>query len=282
MDTLNDHPEKIYPFRSVAGVVLILAGGILFVDRHLQTGWLSLAVLPAIGLFLFLWGVRTSHTGLIVAGGIFAGTGIGIWSAFNGITPPRQLMTQIGLLSLYSGFGWAAVVIATVMATSRPQWWALIPAGVFGSLGACILFSRQTWGDFVLYLSLGVAVPLLLWGLADRLFGLTIPGCLILGAGLGTYLGWQSPQVENGLVQTGVSLVWFGLGWMLITLTGRFILLRYIWWPLIPGGIIAVVGWGLYIGGDPDNALGFISNTGAIALMIFGLYLLLMRKGIHH
>ena len=43
-----------------------------------------------------------------------------------------------------------------------------------------------------------------------------------------------------------------------------------------------MVGWGLYIGGDSDNALGFISNTGGIALMIFGLYLLLMRKGIHH
>jgi hypothetical protein len=42
------------------------------------------------------------------------------------------------------------------------------------------------------------------------------------------------------------------------------------------------VGTGLYIGGDPTRALGFIGNTGSIALMIFGLYLLLMRKGIHH
>jgi hypothetical protein len=43
-----------------------------------------------------------------------------------------------------------------------------------------------------------------------------------------------------------------------------------------------MVGWGLYIGGDPENATAFIANTGSVGLIIFGLYLLLLRKGIHH
>ena len=43
---------------------------------------------------------------------------------------------------------------------------------------------------------------------------------------------------------------------------------------------MAVVGWGLYIGGNPDNASTFISNTGSVALIIIGLYLLLIRRGI--
>jgi hypothetical protein len=68
----------------------------------------------------------------------------------------------------------------------------------------------------------------------------------------------------------------------MISLFGRWIGRRSIWWPMIPGGILLMVGSGLYIGGDPTRAVGFISNTGSIALVIFGLYLLLMRKGIHH
>jgi hypothetical protein len=53
---------------------------------------------------------------------------------------------------------------------------------------------------------------------------------------------------------------------------------KFVWWPLIPGGLLAVVGWGLYIGGDPGNALAFIGNTGSIGLIIFGVYLLLLRR----
>ena len=82
--------------------------------------------------------------------------------------------------------------------------------------------------------------------------------------------------------QTGMVLASLAFGWGLMTLFGRWITHHYIWWPLIPGGIFAVVGLGLYIGGDPYHAIGVIGNTGGIALMIFGLYLLLMRKGIHH
>jgi hypothetical protein len=76
-------------------------------------------------------------------------------------------------------------------------------------------------------------------------------------------------------------LVWFALGWMLITVFSRVITTRFVWWPLIPGGILGVVGWGLYIGGNPSNALTFISNTGSIAMIIIGAYLLLLRQGIH-
>jgi hypothetical protein len=73
-------------------------------------------------------------------------------------------------------------------------------------------------------------------------------------------------------------LVWFALGWGLITIASRILTSRFIWWPLIPGGLLAVVGWGLYIGGDPGNALSFIGNTGSIGLIIFGIYLLLLRR----
>jgi hypothetical protein len=282
--------------RAIFGIVLILAGGTLFLDRYLKTGWLSLMILPAIGLFLYLYGIRLRHNGMLIAGGLLIGIGAGsiaAWgsgiqvSGFGGtglINGDRPVSTQIGLLALFSGIGWILVVMTTIAVTQTATWWGLIPGGILSGFGVTLLFSPMRFEDFILYLALGTGLPLLLWGLIDRLIGLIIPGSLLVTAGPGIYMSWQShaPFLGNTLVQTGIMLIWFALGWALISASGRAILNKYIWWPLIPGSILAVVGIGLYIGGDPKHALGFIGNTGSIALMVFGLYLLLMRKGIHH
>lgn len=271
----------VHNFRTTAGVILILAGGVLFLDRYLQTGWLSMMILPVIGLYLYQWGARIHHTGLIVCGAMLGSLGAGVLAAFNPVVRIPPVVDQIGRIALCLGLGWLLVLFTTAQRT-RTAWWAGIPAGILVALGACLLYSPIRWGDFVLYMSLGVAVPLLVWGLGARILGLAIPGCLLGTIGPGIYVAWQASEGENSLVRTGIMLVWFALGWALITLSGRAILEKYLWWPLIPGGIIVMVGLGLYIGGNPDNALGFIGNTGSIMLMIFGLYLLLMRKGIHH
>jgi hypothetical protein len=120
----------------------------------------------------------------------------------------------------------------------------------------------------------------LAWGLSERLIGLIIPGSLLLGIGPGVFFAWKEPFTGNGLTQTGVMLVCFALGWGLITLFSRVIIARFIWWPLIPGGILAMTGWGLYIGGSPQHALSFIGNTTSVSLILFGLYLLLWRTGL--
>lgn len=292
-----DHPSsvKFSSARVVTGIALILTGGILFLDRYLKSGWLSLAILPAIGLFLYLWGIKHRQVGLIIAGSLLSGIGAGCITAWGPviqtdgsavalgiINPPHSLAVQIGLLLFFTGISWVVITLTTVAVTPIATWWALIPGGVLGGLGACLLFTPMRWTDFVLYLALGTGLPLLFWGLVSRLFGLVIPGCLLSATGAGLYVAWQTPVIGNTLVQTGVMLIWFALGWVLITVGGRVVMQKYLWWPLIPGGIMAVVGMGLYIGGDPKRAFGFIGNTGSISLMIFGLYLLLMRKGIHH
>lgn len=295
MDTIDQtKPVKAYSFRTIAGVLLLLAGGILFLDRFLKTGWLSLLVLPAVGLFLYVWGIRQKQVGLMIAGSLLGAVGFGsmaAWGPAVRLGPPGQialsivphnLLSQVGILTLYLGIGWGLITLTTAVVTGRPAYWALVPGSILGAIGACLLFSPLRWVDFVLYGALGIGLPLLVWGLFTRLIGLVIPGCLLLGIGPGVYLAWRTPSAGNGLTQTGIMLVWFAFGWMMISVAARRVTHKPIWWPLIPGGILAVVGTGLYIGGDPTHAIGFIGNTGSIALMIFGLYLLLMRKGIHH
>jgi len=295
MRTLGQQTSvKLNNLRTIFGILLIAVGGILFLDRFLKTGWLSLMILPAVGMFLYLWGIKMRNVGIILSGGLIGGFGAGTVSAWGASIQfgsdggfwvahlQHPFVVQIGLLSLFTGIGWIVVVMTTAAIAQKPIWWGLIPAGVLGGLGACLLFTPMRWMDLVLYLALGTGVPLLFWGLTSRLFGLIIPGCLISTIGAGIYSAWKTPAVGNSLVQTGIMLIWFALGWVLITTGARVIRQQYVWWPLIPGGILAMVGMGLYIGGDPKHALGFIGNTGSIALVIFGLYLLLMRKGIHH
>jgi hypothetical protein len=292
--TENTNPEKTNNFRAFAGMLMLLAGGILFLDRFLKTGWLSLLVLPTVGIFLYLQGIRRRHTGMILAGGLIASIGIGCIAAWgpalqldlagkigvNIITRPP--LTQLGYIAVITGLGWGMVLVTITLMKLPPVWWALAPAGILVAMGYCLLSSPLPWNAYVFYMSLGIGLPLLIWGIILRLFGLIISGCLIIGAGIGSYLAWLVPSNVNGLTQTGMMLFGFSFGWIAISIVTHQVIHKTVWWPLIPGGIVMMVGMGLYIGGDPIHALGIISNTGSIALMIFGLYLLLMRKGIHH
>jgi hypothetical protein len=273
---------KIGNGRAISGLIFILAGAVLFIDRYLQTGWLSYIILPVGGVYFYLSGIRQRNAWTILAGGLLIGVGVGIASALSPIFQSHDLLMEAGLVFLYTGFGWLLVLVTTGMVTTRPLWWCGIPAGVMLGIGYSLVFGSGEWEDFIFPICITLGLAFLTWGLAVKKIGLVIPGCLLFSSGLAVYFAWQVPTDKSPLVSTGIMLVWSAFGWLLITLSGRILVQKFIWWPLIPGGIIAMVGWGLYIGGDPDNAIGFISNTGSIGLMIFGLYLLLMRKGIHH
>ena len=157
-----------------------------------------------------------------------------------------------------------------------------IPTGCLSiSIFTLLIFSQHLFLDYIFYIGLGISVALLFSGIYWKLFGLVIPGSLLIGISPGVFFAWSNTAGQNGLVRTGVMLVWFALGWGLVTIFARVQTFKFVWWPLIPGGILAMVGWGLYIGGNPSRAVGFIGNSGSIALLIFGIYILLIRRGIH-
>jgi len=267
-------------WRVRTGILLILIGGVILIDSFLKTGWLSLMILPVLGLLFLAGGLRVQQWGWMVAGSIFTSLGVGIFLA---LSPFFRLsgIERMGWLLLAFGCGWLLITLLSRLFGAPVAWWALIPGSALASGGAVLLFSRLRLLDFILYIGLGLGLAFLLWGLASRLFGLIIPGSLLVGLAPGVYLGWATPGELNPLARTGVMLVGFALGWGLVTFFSRRVTPRFLWWPLIPAGVLAMTGWGLYIGGDPHNALSFIGNTGSLALILLGVYLLLMRRGIH-
>jgi hypothetical protein len=280
MNKATDTPAKSH-FRlsltSEAGLMFILFGILLLVDQYVHTGWISISLPFVAGLLTLAQGIVRRQVGFFIAGGLLTGIGAGVIAALNPWVP-FSLQNRIGAFLLLHAIGWVLVFGVSIWLTRRFIPWALVPAGAISAgLGFWIILTRFESLMLVLYLPTSIGLALLVCGLMNRKIGLVIPGSLLLTIGPGIYYAWGSTGEINGLTQTGTMLVTFALGWGLITVFSRFIINRFIWWPLIPGGVLAMVGWGLYIGGDPNNALRFIGNTGSIGLIFFGIYLLLWR-----
>jgi len=152
-----------------------------------------------------------------------------------------------------------------------------MPGMILISIGMCFAFSKKDILDIVFYVGGGAGLGLLGWGLGERLLGLLIAGSLTLTTAPGASFSFQLLQPGTVLTQLGIMLIWFAMGWGLITISSRVINEKYLWWPLIPGGIFGVVGLGLYFGGDPVIASTLFSNTGALGVMIVAVYLILFR-----
>ncbi len=270
-------------YLSMVGLFIMVIGALFLIDQNLKTGWLTGISLPVAGIIMLIEGLRKRQFGWTIPGILVLGLGVG---AFMALVPFPQLGTaqRIGVLLLSFGASWLLLCLASRWLLGQTAWWAFLVGMIVLSTGLAFLFSNpHTWlTDGVLFVITGTGIGFLVWGLAERLLGLIIPGCILLGIGPGIGLAWGDllPDEFNGLSQTGIMLACFGLGWLLLTPFSRVVTHTFVWWPLIPGGILLVVGMGLYIGGKPDNALSFIGNTGSIGLIFFGLYLFLMRKGI--
>jgi hypothetical protein len=280
-DAAQESQISLKNYRYAGGGLLVFLGLGLLADQYLQTGWLSWVILPVAALILFSYATYLKRMGWIVATSLLGGITLG---GFLALAPffHFTVWQRLGTSLLAFGFSWAVVTFVSNRINPVTYWWATVPAAGLGAVGLCFIYSAHGIVDFALYVASGLGIAFLIWGTLTRVFGLIIPGSILIGVGPGIYNAWSNLGKPNGLTQTGIMLVWFALGWALITIFSRVIHEGFIWWPLIPGGILAMVGCGLYIGGNPNGAASFISNTGAIGLIIFGIYLMLIRRGIHN
>jgi hypothetical protein len=264
---------------SLFGLMLVIAGLLTIIELQIKTGWITIAIPGLMGIILLIYGLLSAKKGWLIAGSLVTGIGLGVFFALQQFRD-ISLIHRFGYLTMFFAASWVIAFFLLRFIYQNTAWWALLCGSIFGGAGYTLLFaSDYTIFYFILSITLPMGVVFLLWGLRRKLLGLIITGSLVTTTGLGIFMAWNHVAKPQGLMETGVMLVWFSLGWFLVTIFSRIIYKKFVWWPLIPGGVLAMVGWGLYIGGNPGNALDFVGNSGSIGLIIFGVYLLLLRFG---
>jgi len=284
LQSKNNTPEtsffhKLSHYAPVLGTTLIIGGLLLFIDQRIHTGWIPISIPVFVGLIILIYGFILNHQGFTLAG--FAITGI-TGALFMIFQPFINIQTnmKVAFGLAFFGLNWLGVLISTGIIKKKILWWTLFLITISLAVSVIFLFKSFTVLTFVLGLSLAIGCSLLGWGLSKNILGLQIAGLLVTTIGIGIYKGWNTVGDINGLRDTGNMLVWFSLGWILITVFSRIFRKKFLWWPLIPGGILAMVGSGLYIGGNPENAAAFLQNTGSIGLVLLGIYLILLKFGL--
>lgn len=275
----NSSRSLFFDWRVVVGSAVLVMGMLFFTAQ--ATGIIRFAQVAPIcgGLVLLAAAFHQRVSGYLIAGSVLSGTGLGLywlWTHVGHQALPPVLGTSTALVAA----GFAFITVGYYWLWRKWLLWPLIPAFALGLLAAVFLLTRMVVFDFILFLGVGLGIIFLVSGLKTRLLGLLIAGGVIVGVSAGISFAWGYMAKSHALLQTGAMLIWFGLGWALITVTARIAFHRMVWWPLIPGAILTVVGWGLYLSGNPGNAAAVLGNTGAMMMIVLGLYLILMRKGI--
>ena len=265
-------------YAPLVGVVLVVAGVLFLLDQRIKTNWLSLALPVFVSIILLSAGIVSKKQHLLIPGFIMFGVSAAFFILFQHLVNLKTITLVFAAIGIFS-FSWLLLFVAMAVIKKIYPWWALFVATISGAVSYNFLNQNLSLVNFVFSISLGIGIVFLLWGIKRKNIGLLIPALLVGTIGTGIYLAWKETAEPNGLEQTGTMLVWFALGWILITVVSKVFSRKFIWWPLIPGGVLAMVGLGLYIGGNPSNALGFVQNTGSIGLIMFGLYLILLKYG---
>jgi len=265
-------------FAPMIGVVLVVTGLLFLLDQRIKTNWLSLALPIFISLILLSWGILSKRRLFLIPGFIMFGISSALFILFQHLVTYKTTTLVGAAIGVFS-FSWLLLFMTLAVIRKTLAWWALFVSTISGAVCLNFFIPKLTLLTFIFSISLAIGIVFLIWGTRKRQIGLLIPGLIISTIGTGVFFAWNNPINSNGLQQTGTMLVWFALGWILITVISKIFSRKFTWWPLIPGGVLAMVGSGLYIGGNPGNALGFFQNTGSIGLIMFGVYLILLKFG---
>ncbi|MBO9337781.1 MAG: hypothetical protein J7464_03575 [Chloroflexus sp.] len=106
--------------------------------------------------------------------------------------------------------------------------------------------------------------------------GWFIPAGILGGIGLGAALVETLPLAEE--IEGGVFLLSFAIGWVSIPILSALFANQRIWWPFIPGGVMAVIGSLVLVGESGFTLLELIFNRAAwawpLVLILIGAILL--------
>jgi hypothetical protein len=268
-------------FSPLFGFVLIISGLLFLLDQKINTNWLSLSLPIIISLVFLIAGFISKRRILLIPGFICFGLSSAFFILFQNIYKPQNIFHLIAMAIGVFAVSWLLLFLSLTLIRNSMEWWTLFVALIAGAVSFNFTLKELTFLRFMFSISLAIGFVFLFWSMKKKQLGLLIPRLLTSTIGAGIFFAWNHEIDSTGLQQTGTMLVWFALGWILITVISKIFSRKFVWWPLIPGGVLAMVGSGLYIGGNPSNALGFFQNTGSIGLIMFGIYLILLKYGMN-
>jgi hypothetical protein len=115
---------------------------------------------------------------------------------------------------------------------------------VIAGLGLFALEAFDEGGDAAILFTVGAVF--LAFYFMRRIYGLLVAGSIIVGVGLGILL-------ERMIDTSGdVTVLGIGIGFVMIYVIDRLSTPTANWWPLIPGGILLVIGLSALAGASAD------------------------------
>jgi hypothetical protein len=245
---------------------------------RLHTGWIFVLPFAVLSGIMLINGIRSYRTTLIITSLALSAVLVVLLVifGFQGLTTKMTL----GISSLIIGLCWLFSFLTAKKFSKKTAYWLLVVAGIFCGIAGGFFSAKGRFIDFLLWVSIGLGLPILVWGYANYYFGLIIAGLILLSSGVGVYIGWAAGNTDNNpLTQTGVMLIIFAFGWAGISALSRRCLKIIAWWPLVPAAVLLMSGVGLFMGGAGRASREYVGNTLSLALIVLGLYVLLLRSG---
>lgn len=117
-----------------------------------------------------------------------------------------------------------------------------------------------------------VGAAFVVWSLVSRVWGLLIPGCVILGVGGGILI--HKAFGLGGTGKGGVFLICMAAGWFLLTLLSAVGFRKRVLWPMIPGGVLALIGAIQLSGSDARAYFSLLNDYWPIAAIVVAVWIL--------
>lgn len=141
----------------------------------------------------------------------------------------------------------------------------MVAGGILILLGVAFFamqFLGQLGSSVILF---GVGMVFLVAYFFTRIYGFLIPGCILVGLGLGQV------AAQGGMLSvSGLSGIGLGIGFLAIFVIDWIYGGNMRWWPLIPGGIIVIVG----IASANENLQSLLVRGWPLILVAIGLLIL--------
>lgn len=148
------------------------------------------------------------------------------------------------------------------------------------AVGLVFLVSRFVdFGDFGdnfgLWLLPGLGAIFMIAGILKREAGLMIPGGILSGIGLGSYLIAGPFEFGSNVDDGGLFMLAFAAGFASITFFTAVFAKETHWWALIPASIMAIIGLGISLGGIFFRLLELAGTYWPVILIVVGGYSIL-------